>query len=58
VALALVDRKDLAERGAALSEAEMKQIGARASEIMAASKVKDPGRAVGLAAVEFLASRD
>ncbi|MCW2933354.1 MAG: hypothetical protein JWM19_4316, partial [Actinomycetia bacterium] len=53
-ALALVDRNDLAERGAALTEAEMERIGARASEILAASEVKDPSRAIGLAAVEFL----
>jgi hypothetical protein len=57
-ALAVVDRNDLAESGAVLTEAEMERIGARASEILAASEVKDPNRAIGLAAVEFLTSRD
>lgn len=56
-ALGLVGRKDLTERGAALSEAEVERIGERASEIFAASKAKDPDRAIGLAAVEFLSAQ-
>lgn len=56
-ALKVVGRSDLAERGAALSEAEIKQICSRASEILADSSPTDPDRAVGLAAVEFLTSR-
>lgn len=57
-ALALVNRSDLAERGSALTDAQMKQIGVRASEILAASGDKDPDRATGLAMVEFLSLRD
>jgi hypothetical protein len=56
-ALALLGRQDLMTRGATLSEAEISQIGERASAIFAGSKVKDPDRAIGLAAVEFLSSR-
>jgi hypothetical protein len=54
----LVGRPDLAERGAALSEAEIGQVSQRASEILASSSPKDLGRAIGLAAVEFLTVHD
>ena len=53
-ALRLVGRPDLAESGSGLNEEAIDRIGKRAAEIYTTSDDKNPDRAVGLAAIEFL----